>query len=107
MSAEALLKDLSARGVRLSRRGDRLRVDVPPGTDTAALKATLLPVKAELLALLSAQRQVSTVQTARPSRVIVRFLHSGGAGTYLGRPGETVDDAVASLRERWPDVEVE
>jgi hypothetical protein len=54
MSAAAadLIRDLSARGVRFSRNGDRLRVEAPPGTLTPELRQTLTEAKPEILAAL-------------------------------------------------------
>jgi hypothetical protein len=50
MSAAALIRDLSARGVRLSRNGDHLRVEAPSGMLTPELRRMLTEAKPEILA---------------------------------------------------------
>jgi hypothetical protein len=52
MNAQALLHDLTGRGVVLSADGDRLDIDAPDSVLTDALLATLRARKAELLDLL-------------------------------------------------------
>jgi hypothetical protein len=48
-TAETLIRDLSARGVRLSRNGDKLRVEAPAGVLTPTLRAMLLEAKPAIL----------------------------------------------------------
>jgi len=52
MTAAALLADLAARGVRLERRGDAIRIIAPRGVLSDADKAALQTAKAGLLRLL-------------------------------------------------------
>jgi hypothetical protein len=55
MSATAeLIRDLSARGVRFTRNGDRLHVEAPTGTLTPELRKTLAEAKPAILAALDA-----------------------------------------------------
>ena len=49
MSAQALLDDLQARGVRISANGDRLRIIAPPGTVTPELREQLAANKPQLI----------------------------------------------------------
>ena len=53
MTAQALLHDLTQRGVVLSAAGDRLDIDAPDSELTDDLLATLKARKAELLDLLA------------------------------------------------------
>ncbi len=52
MNAPTLLAELTRSGIRLERRGDKLHVQPPPGTDIPALRQKLAGHKAELLAML-------------------------------------------------------
>jgi hypothetical protein len=53
-TAETLIRDLSARGVRLSRNGENLRIVAPRGTLTPDLRQTLAEAKPAILAALTA-----------------------------------------------------
>jgi hypothetical protein len=53
-TAENLIRDLSARGVRLARHGDRLHVEAPTGTLTPELRETIAEAKPAILAALDA-----------------------------------------------------
>lgn len=53
MSPAALLADLRARGVTLTAKGDRLRVEAPAGVLTPALRAVLVEQKPALMGLLT------------------------------------------------------
>ncbi len=53
VTAEILIRDLAERGVRLTRRADRLHVEATPGTVTPELRTLLSENKAVLLAVLS------------------------------------------------------
>jgi hypothetical protein len=53
VTAAVLIRELVDAGIRLSRNGDRLRVEAPKGALTADLKAVLTEHKAELLDALS------------------------------------------------------
>lgn len=52
MTPSELLADLTSRGVILTRNGDKLRVQAPPGVVTVELRAELARYKLALLALL-------------------------------------------------------
>lgn len=54
MTGAVLLADLDRQGVRLIARGDRLRVEAPPGVVTPGLLDQIRDCKAELLRLLTA-----------------------------------------------------
>ena len=54
MTAIEILTLLHGHGVTLTARGDRLRVDAPPGTLTPALRAALREHKTAVLDLLEA-----------------------------------------------------
>jgi len=69
-----LIRDLSAAGIRLSRRGDRLHVEAPKGTITHELKIKLAEVKPALLALLSADEMRQTLRALADSEGIARAL---------------------------------
>lgn len=53
MTAAALIHDLADAGIRLSRNGDKLRVEGRPGTITQELRLILTEHKTELLAALN------------------------------------------------------
>jgi hypothetical protein len=57
MTAQALLHDLTGRGVILSADGDRLDIDAPDSELTDDLLITLRARKAELLDLLADENQ--------------------------------------------------
>ena len=98
MTAALLLHDLADAGIRVSSRGDKLRVSAAPGKLTEELKARLLREKPSLLAELR----------RRNERPVVRFRLDPAAGwaSAIGAPGETTESLIADLRERWPGVEV-
>jgi hypothetical protein len=52
MTAQALLRDLEARGFAFEARGDKLHVSAPAGSLTAEVKSALSARKADLLAVL-------------------------------------------------------
>ena len=56
MTPEALLDDLARRGIWLSARGNRIRVNAPRGVLTEADRQALVARKAEVLALLRAEQ---------------------------------------------------
>jgi predicted metal-dependent hydrolase len=85
--AEDMLKDLSARGVRLSRNGDKLRVVAPHGFVDEALRQRLAANKAALLSLLRKELD---------SRVIVNFRIAGDQANAWARRWEV--RAIPSIR---------
>lgn len=103
-SAATLLHELKDAGIRLEALGvDRLRVVAPPGKLTEELKQTLSAAKPQLIAAL---RDADPVH--KYARPIVHFRLPGNDNfaTCIGRPGESRDEVIADLRERWPGVEV-
>lgn len=60
-TAENLIRSLSARGVQLSRKADRLLVEAPAGTVTTELRQLLADRKGELLAALDQRARVSAI----------------------------------------------
>jgi hypothetical protein len=65
MTLEVLLGRLAALDVKLTVRGDRLRVEAPAGALTAELRAALAEQKAALLDLLS----LVSRSESRPDRI--------------------------------------
>ena len=57
MTAEEMIVDLQRRGVRLSARDGRVRIDAPAGVITPHLRSALAAQKPELLQLLASERQ--------------------------------------------------
>lgn len=53
MTAQAILHDLTARGVRISAKADSLKLDAPVGVLTDGDKEILRALKADLLAVLT------------------------------------------------------
>lgn len=60
-TAETLIRSLASRGVRLSRRDDRLRVEAPQGTVTPELRRVLTERKRDLLAALDQRLRLATI----------------------------------------------
>lgn len=80
-------------------------LNVPaPGTD----KTDRTPEK-EVLSVLSVAPPANSEKLR--GRPVVHFRlpdHPPGAwATVIGRPGETREELVADLRQRWPEVEVQ
>ncbi len=61
MTAGLLLADLSRRGASVTAKGDRLRVEAPPGTLTPAIREALTAHKADLLRLLPLAEEYRTL----------------------------------------------
>ena len=78
MTAEQLLSECEAVGLRFVRRGDRLAVDAEPGAMTPAVKAWLRDEKETIL------RAVDSAQT-RPPRQPARAGRTTTAGTQERR----------------------
>ena len=99
MNAATLLRDLTDRGVRLTRDGDSLRVRAPRGTITDDLREALLEHKPAILDLLAAAKIAAT------RRPVLHFRTStfpaNAWATLIGRPGESLDALRADLRERF------
>lgn len=101
MNAADLLTEVRAMGMVLTPNGERLRVWAPRGVLTADLCARLTAAKPSLLALLNRER------TTRPVLHFQLPDHSRNAwATYLGAPGQSVDQLRTSICERWPHAEI-
>src|SRR4051794_33166990 len=81
-----LLADLSARGIRLHARGDRLRFQ-PRSSATSDLTARLAAHKAALLAILQGGSEA-----AAEAEAIIRRVRAGGD-----------DDLAEALAEAWEE----
>ena len=99
MTALALIREATACGARLSLSGDRVRVEAPPGSLPAELRARLADAKPALWIVLA--------QDAQPARLRSLAKLAGCPIGYVDRlhPVEVADyahfpdaDAVASLR---------
>ena len=61
MNAIPLIRELTAAGIRLQARGDRLHIDAPAGAVTPELRQRLTEHKADLLALHAIRRRLLDV----------------------------------------------
>lgn len=99
--AHELLAELERHHVAVERHGARLklRAPAPPPAD---LLDRLRRHKPALLAVLP-----DADGTRRP---VIRFRlpdhPANGWATMIGTPGQTEDELLASLQQRWPAVEV-
>jgi hypothetical protein len=100
-TAEVLIRDLAARGVRLSRCGDKLRVVAPKSVVTDELRRVLAANKPRLMVALS-----GTTSPPAP-RAVVHFRliddASNAWATCLGAPSESIDSILRDLRARHGD----
>jgi|GEM_PF-3731810 len=122
METEALLNDLTRRGVLLAAEGDQLRIKAPVGVLTQANKRELASRKSELLAALRAQSDQAKVRlrerippadtnrskpapqssTAPGSRMKVYSVTVDGKRiTALVPPGKTPEEARQSIINRF------
>jgi hypothetical protein len=99
MTALALIEELAASGIRLSRRGDKLVV-APKTALNDMLKAKLLAAKPALLSVLPDPNGRPRIDFRLPGHA------ANSWATAIGAPGETLDSLIADLRVRWPNVEV-
>jgi hypothetical protein len=75
-AAETLIRDLSARGVRLSRNGENLRVVAPRGTLTPELRQTLTEAKPAILeALTTTELRAKLECLATDEGIAVELVH--------------------------------
>ena len=94
-TAETLIRNLTARGVRLSRNADRLRIEAPAGTVTPELKQVLAERKQDLLAALDQRERLHALAAAAGIEAALvdglsaeqlsfcESLDDAGAGSYL------------------------
>lgn len=68
MTAQALLRQLTGLGVRLSVVSGRLRLDAPAGVVTPELRATLAQRKGEILAALATPEQAAELRRLVPEQ---------------------------------------
>lgn len=101
MSAETLLRELTDRGVRVTRDGQRLRVRAPRGILTEDVREALIEHKPAILELLA----IAKLRADR--RPVLHFRTSGSPenawATVIGRPGESVDELRTDLQARFGD----
>lgn len=107
--AKTLRDDLTARGIKLSRNGDRLHVEGKPGTITAEVKAMLIEHKAELLVELAARNDDPVADLrARLTRIaevegidsaIVRDLPDDDVPDCAGQSHDTLRAYVLALHD--------
>jgi len=99
MSALALIREATACGARLSLSGDRVRVEAPPGSLPAELRARLADAKPALWIVLAQEAQPARLRSlarlAGCPPVHVDALHPAELAEYAHFPDA---DAVASLQ---------
>lgn len=102
MSAADLVHELQAAGAVIEARGDRLRVEAPPGVLTPERREALRASKAEILAAIT-EREGANISRA-DQRAIVQFVISDAPDSRpvaVGAPGESIKDITATLRRRY------
>jgi hypothetical protein len=100
MTAQTLLDDLAAAGVRLTAQAGRLHVDAPVGALTDADRIALRTQKAELLALLAPP------DTALLADVVALAEARGWPRLTAGGHGISGRDAWFSVMRDLPDGEL-
>lgn len=102
-TAEALLHELSARGVRLSRMGPNLRIVAPRGTLTPELRQTLQEAKPAILAALTAGELSAKLESLALAEgidaAIVRDLPAADVEACAGVADDTLRAYVRALRD--------
>jgi hypothetical protein len=99
MTPAALMADLTARGVRVTARGETLRVDAPRGVLTASDRAALVEHKPALLAALRAEAcraATASARTAWSSEV-----PDGPCGLCGHQPLARVENWPVPAQGRW------
>ena len=99
MTALALIEELAASGIHLSRRGDKLVVATKAALNDE-LTAKLLAAKPALLSVLPEPSGRPKVDFRLPS------YKANSWATAIGAPGDSIESLVADLRGRWPGLEV-
>lgn len=102
-TAEVLIRDLSARGVRLSRNGDRLHYVDPRGVLTPELRKTLSDAKPAILAALDAgdaclDMRAVLEQLARAEGIAAELVHRLSADDVAACAGFSSDALRAYVR---------
>lgn len=64
MTATALLHDIESTGIRLHVVGDRLRAEIPAGSDLGPYREQIIANKPALLTLLALQDEIVRIATA-------------------------------------------
>ncbi len=95
-TAETLIRDLSARGVRLSRNGDRLRVE---GAITPEDRQALAEAKPAILATLTRGRLRALADGEGIERTHVDALPAADVDTCAELPDETLRAYLRALRD--------
>ena len=102
-TAETLIRDLSARGVRLSRNADRLHVEAPAGTLTPELRKTLAEAKPAILAMLTSgptrERLLALADAETIDPDLIRKVPAEDVGNCAGLPDQTLRAYLRALRD--------
>ena len=105
-TAETLIRDLSARGVRLSRNGENLRIVAPRGTLTPELRQTLAEAKPAILAALTTGELRAKLESLALvegiAAAVVRELPAADVEACAGLSDDTLRAYVRTLRD--PDL---
>lgn len=103
MTAAALLEELREAGVRLSVRGDKLRLESKPGAVTADLRERLANAKPELVAVLRTAEMATRARLLRlaeadglPLDLVQRLPLEDGAAC-VGLPDNTLSAYLRAL----------
>lgn len=97
MTAETLLAEVAALGVRLSASGDKLRIEAQTGAITPALRDRLAAAKPELIARLQAEAPAAEA-TPEPAPA-----PHPGLDAILSMPLEAVGRRSLAVRVKLPD----
>ncbi|TCO41186.1 hypothetical protein [Dokdonella fugitiva] len=102
-TAETMIRDLSARGVRLSRNGENLRIVAPRGTLTPELRQTLTEAKPAILAALTTGELRAKLESLAFAEgvgtVIVRELPTAGLEACAELSDDVLRAYVRALRD--------
>lgn len=102
-TAETLIRDLSARGVRLSRNGENLRIVAPRGTLTPELRQTLAEAKPAILAALTTGELRAKLESLALAEgiaaAIVRELPAADVETCAELSDDTLRAYARALRD--------
>ena len=104
MNAATLINELTKKGVRLSRNGERLHVEARRGTVTMDMRDRLIAHKWELLALVDRARHLEAPQRSVLHFRLATFATNAWA-TVIGFGG--VDALANQLSQRFGDSLVE
>lgn len=108
-AAEALLKELSDRGVTVWQEAGQLRYRAPAGTVTQVMLDNIRRHKPELLTLLQAANQeliepfpyASRTRARQPPVFVLRFELDGRLAICRDPVSQTLADSVNALRQQF------